>query len=321
MKLAKHHTGRKRFIAFYGAFHGRTHGALSLTASKAIQKEKFFPLVDGVTHIPYANCLRCPFGQKAGDCAMECLAHLEDEVFAHLVPPKEVAAIFVEPVQGEGGYIVPPKEFLQGLRRICDKHGILLVADEVQAGMGRTGKLFASEHFDLIPDIITLAKGIASGLPLGVTIAPADIMNWPPGSHASTFGGNPVACAASMATLDLLEREYLENSRIQGEFLRHSLRELMGTHPQMGDVRGLGLMVAVELVENRDSMNPNPALRDALVDECFRQGLLILGCGANSVRFCPPLVVDREQTAYAVKVFEKAIVEAQRHLGAKSNPF
>jgi 4-aminobutyrate aminotransferase len=310
IKLAKYYTGKKRFIAFFGSFHGRTTGALSLTASKTIQKERFFPLMEGVTHVPYANCYRCPFGQKYGSCKMECLSFIENVIFKTVVPPSEVAAIFFEPIQGEGGYVVPPKEFVEGLREICNKHHILLVADEVQAGCGRTGKFLATEHFGLEADIVCLAKGIASGLPLSAVVADESIMSWPPGSHASTFGGNPVALKACEATLNLLEKELMKNAKEQGEFLLSGLKEMMNRQQTIGDVRGIGLMIGVEMVKDKTSKERFAELRDRIEVECFERGLLVLGCGANTIRLCPPLVIDRDQSDFAMKTIEESIVAA-----------
>ncbi len=312
IKLAKYHTERKRFIAFFGAFHGRTTGALSLTASKATQKDKFFPLMGGVTHVPYGYCYRCPYGQTYGKCRFECVSFIEDTVFRTICPPQEVAALFVESIQGEGGYVVPPPEFLQGLRSICDKYGILLVDDEVQAGMGRTGKFLAIEHFGVHGDITCLAKGIASGLPLSACVASNRIMNWPPGSHASTFGGNPVACAAARATIELLEESLMANAEEQGSFLMDGLRNMMGKFGVIGDVRGKGLMIGVELVKDRESKERFPELRDEMETQSFLRGLLILGCGPNTLRICPPLVIDRTQAEAFLEIFENALGAAVR---------
>lgn len=306
IKLSKHYTKRKRFIAFLGAFHGRTIGALSLTASKSIQKEHFFPLMGGVTHVNYAYCYRCPFGLTYGKCKMKCVSNIES-IFKSIVPPSEVAAIFVEPVQGEGGYVVPPKEFIEGVRALCDKHHILMVADEIQSGFGRTGKFLAMEHFGVEPDLVLMAKGIASGLPLSAVVAPEKIMSWPPGAHASTFGGNPVALKASIATIDLLEKELIENARIQGKFLLDGFREMEKKYPVIGDVRGLGLMIGVEMVKDKASKERFPELRDRMEVECFERGLLVLGCGANTVRICPPLVIDRTQAKAALEIFEESL--------------
>ena len=309
-KLARCRTGRQQIIACQGAFHGRTMGAVSLTASKVVQRQGFGPLVPGVTHIPYPQCYRCDeYDASAGQdrCCDRSLRELEEVVFRKLVPPEEVAAVFVEVVQGEGGYIVPPTSFLRGLRRLCDTHGMLLVCDEVQSGMGRTGKMFAVEHFGVEPDMIALAKGIASGLPLGALVTRADLMTWPPGAHASTFGGNPVACAAALATLDLLEGGLVEHAAKVGGYLQDRLRVLMDRHPSIGDVRGLGLMVGVELVRDRGTRDPDPARRDRVVREAFNRGLLLLGCGESTIRFSPPLVISRTQIDTALEIFDEAI--------------
>jgi 4-aminobutyrate aminotransferase len=304
IKLARYKTNRSRLVAYIGAFHGRTLGALSLTGSKVIQKQGFSPLLQGVTHIPYPYCYRCQFGQVHGKCKLECFKYLENILFQKTVPPTEVAAVFIEPIQGEGGYIVPPKEYLIELQRLAKKYGILLVADEVQCGMGRTGKMFASEHFDFVPDIICTAKGIASGMPLGAIIARADIMDWPSGSHASTFGGNPVACAAALKTLDLLENGLMENATRMGERIKQGLVRLMKKYQAIGEVRGIGLMVGIEIVKDRKSKDPDPVKRDKILDMAFYQGLIILGCGPNSVRFAPALVVTQDQVDCCLDIFE-----------------
>jgi len=305
-KLARYYTKRKLNIAFFGAFHGRTMGALSLTGSKYIQKKNFNPLVPGVTHIPYANCYRCPYNLKYPKCDIQC-AHYIEEVFKTTVPAEEVAAIFVEPIQGEGGYIIPPIEFHKILYKIAKKYGILYIADEVQCGMGRTGKMFAMEHFGLIADITSLAKGIASGLPLGAIIAPSEIMNWEPGSHASTFGGNPLSCQASLATIELLENGLIKNAEKQGKYLVKGLIELQSEFECIGDVRGKGLMVAIELVKDRENKERHVALRDAIVDEAFRKGLLLLGCGENSIRFSPSLTVNKNEIDTCLNILREVI--------------
>ena len=271
IKLARYHTGRKQFVAFYGAFHGRTMGSLALTGSRSGQRKNFFPVMPGVHHVPYADCYRCPYGKTVDTCAVECAKAIEDPLFRTVLPPEEVAAIVVEPVQGEGGYLVPPKKFFDELRRIADLHGILLVFDEVQCGMGRTGKMFASEHFDAVPDIVALAKGIASGMPLSATIARADIMDWPPGSHASTFGGNPVSVAASLATIELLEQGLVDNAATVGAHMKARLSEFPQRFPNVGDVRGLGLMIGIELVKDQATKERAPALRDRIVQMCFER--------------------------------------------------
>jgi 4-aminobutyrate aminotransferase len=309
MKLARYHTGRDHFIAFFGCFHGRTLGALSLTSSKSIQRKGFGPLVPGVHHLPYPNTYRCPPGLTPEDHAVECARAIEEQVTRHLVAAEDIAAIFFEPVQGEGGYLIPPKAFFDELQEIAHRHGILLVADEVQSGIGRTGRMWASEHYGLEPDIICSAKGLASGLPLSATIARAEIMNWKPGSHASTFGGNPVAIAAAMATLDLVEQELMANAAGVGAYLMERLQRWPNCFPIVGDVRGLGLMIGIEIVRNRATKERAPDLRDKAVTMAFERGLLVLGCGQNTIRLCPPLVITREQADFAVEVLEECLVE------------
>jgi len=310
IKLARYHTGRKQFVAFYGAFHGRTMGSLALTGSRSGQRKNFFPVMPGVHHVPYADCYRCPYGKTVDTCAVECAQAIEDPLFRTVLPPEEVAAIVVEPVQGEGGYLVPPKKFLIELRRIADRHGILLIFDEVQCGMGRTGKMFASEHFDVAPDIVALAKGIASGLPLGATIARADIMDWPPGSHASTFGGNPVAVEASLATIELLEQGLIDNAATIGAHMKVRLSEFPQRFPNVGDVRGLGLMIGIEMVKDQSTKERAPELRDRIVQMCFERGLLVLGAGRNTIRISPPLILTREQADCAVDILAACLGDA-----------
>lgn len=292
LKLARYATKRKQFIAFLGAFHGRTYGALSLTASKAVHKENFFPFLPGVTHVQYPNVYK-------GIGSEECLNYITEKVFKTIVPPQEVAAIFIEPIQGEGGYIVPPVQFMKGLADLCKKNGILLVADEVQSGMGRTGKMFASSHFGIEPDIICLAKGIASGMPLGATIARGSIMNWKPGSHASTFGGNPVSCAAALATIELIEKELVQNAKNQGDYLLSQLKKMQKKYSAIVDVRGLGLMIGIEIA--------SPELKNKTVTEAFKKGLIILGCGTSTIRFSPPLMVTKKECDVALSIFEDTI--------------
>ena len=312
LKLSRYHTRRDKLIAFYGCFHGRTMGALSLTASKAVQRKGMGSLLPGVFHIPYPNCYRCPYGLEPETCGTECATVLERELFKRLVDPEDVAAIFVEPIQGEGGYIPAPKEFLKELERVCRKYGIMLVLDEVQSGMGRTGKWWASEHSGVEADILCVAKGVASGMPLGVTIARASVMDWKPGAHASTFGGNPVCIAAALATFDLLEKKYIENARRMGEFIFGRLADWKQRHKIVGDVRGKGLMVGVEIVRDQKTKEMAPELRDAIVQKAFAKGLLILGAGPNSFRMCPPLVVDEEQAEFAVRTLDACIHEVEQ---------
>jgi 4-aminobutyrate aminotransferase len=309
-KLARWHTQRELNIAFYGAFHGRTMGALSLTASKTIQKKHYNPLVPGITHIPYAYCYRCAYNLCYPDCGLFCVRWVEDTLFRTTIPPEEVAAIIVEPIQGEGGYIVPPPEFHKELYRIAKKYGILYVVDEVQSGMGRTGRMYAMEHFDVSPDIMALAKGIASGMPLGAMVARGEIMDWEAGSHASTFGGNPLSCQAALATIELLQKQLVENAKIQGDRLTQGLETLQKSHECMGDVRGKGLMVAVEMVEDRETKVPARTLRDQIIQNAFQKGLLLLGCGENSIRFSPALTVSSEQIDVCLNIFDEAVREA-----------
>jgi 4-aminobutyrate aminotransferase len=307
MKMARHSTGRQQFISFFGSFHGRTMGSLALTGSKNVQKKGFFPLVPGIHHVPYPNCYRCPFGTTPDKCGVECVRHIEDVVMRHVLPPEEVAAIFLEPVQGEGGYLVPPQNFFDELQELAKRHNILLVFDEVQSGMGRTGKMFAAEHFHATPEIITVAKGIASGLPLSATIARADVMTWPPGAHASTFGGNPVAVAASLATIELLEEELMANAASVGQHIMDRIRSWPSRYPIVGDVRGLGLMIGFELVYDQQTKQRAPQLRDELELLAFERGLLILGCGQNAIRICPPLVITKDQADWAVDTLEECL--------------
>jgi 4-aminobutyrate aminotransferase len=300
IKLARYHTKRHGLIAFLGSFHGRSLGALSLTSSKAIQRRGFGPLMSGVYHAPYPDCYRCPLGMQPESCGAECARYVEDQILVHLISPDEVAAIVVEPIQGEGGYVVAPKQFLDRLAEITKKHGMLLVADEVQSGMGRTGKMFACEHFDLRPDIVTVAKGIASGMPLGITAARADVMTWPPGAHASTFG--------------LLRDTLVKNAETVGARMMQGLRSLMDRHPLIGDVRGKGLMLGVELVRDRKTKERAVAERDAVVDAMFRRGVLVLGAGKNAVRF----VLTEAQADTAVRLFGESLTEVERFALAAS---
>jgi 4-aminobutyrate aminotransferase len=307
IKMARYHTKRFGILGFLGSFHGRTLGSLSLTSSRAIQRRGFGPMQAGTFHAPYATCYRCPVGLTPDRCGAECLDFLEEQVLVHLISPDDVAAVLVEPIQGEGGYVVPARAFHERLRALTTKHGMLLMVDEVQSGMGRTGKMWAIEHFGVQPDVVTAAKGIASGLPLGVTIARSDVMAWPPGAHASTFGGNPVSCAAAIATIELLRESLVKNAAEVGEHLLNGLRALMDKHAIIGDVRGKGLMVGVELVRDRQTKERATDERNAVVDEAFRRGMLILGAGRNAVRFSPPLVLSKAQADTAVRIFDEAL--------------
>jgi 4-aminobutyrate aminotransferase len=307
IKLARYSTKRYGIIGFLGSFHGRTLGSLSVTSSKAIQRRGFGPPLGGVYHAPYPNPYRRPAGQSEEECAAAAIDYIKEQLFAHLVSPDEVAAVMVEPIQGEGGYVIPPPQFFERLRELTTKHGILLVTDEVQSGMGRTGKMFAIEHFGVEPDIVAVAKGIASGLPLGVTTARAEIMTWPPGSHANTFGGNPVACAAALATIALLEQSLIDNTADVGAHLLSGLGELQRKHPLIGDVRGKGLMIGIELVRDRQTKERAMSERDRLVDECFTRGLLVLGAGRNTVRLSPPLVLTKAQADTAVRIIDESL--------------
>jgi 4-aminobutyrate aminotransferase len=310
IKLARYYTKRQHIIAFHGAFHGRTLGSLSLTASRASHRAHFGPLIPGVHHVPYPFCRRSD-QQKPEVCALESIQIIEEVLFGHEVLPEEVAAVFVEPIQGEGGYIVPPPEYLPMLQDLCRKHGILLVVDEIQSGFGRTGKMFASEHWALEPDIVCAAKGIASGMPLGAMIARAEISTWTSSSHGSTFGGNPVACAAALATIELIEEGLVENAAKMGALLKERLTALGTHHNTIAEVRGLGLMVGVEFCRPDDNNTPDRQLRERVMQKCFEKGLLLLGCGESTLRFCPPLIVTAEEVETAVRLFDEAIPEAQ----------
>jgi 4-aminobutyrate aminotransferase len=307
MKLARYHTGRDKFIAFTGSFHGRTLGALSLTGSKVVQRKGFGPLVPGVYHAQFPDPYRRPDGVTADDHAVSCVRFIEDELFRTTLPAEEVAGIVVEPIQGEGGYLIPPRAFHQELRRLADRHGILLIFDEVQCGMGRTGKMWASEHFGVAPDIFTTAKGIASGLPLSAMIARAEIMDWPPGAHASTFGGNPVAVAAALATVELLEQELIANAASIGSHILDRLRDWPKRFGNVGEVRGMGLMIGFEMVRDQRTKERAPELRERIQSLAFERGLLVLGAGRNSIRLCPPLVITRDQADFAVDTLEECL--------------
>ena len=309
LKLARFATGRPNFIAFLGGFHGRTMGALALTASKTVQRHRLGPFMPGVFHAPYADCYRCPLGLKSENCEAECLDYIDHELLVHLVSPDEVAAVVIEPIQGEGGYVVAPDQFLRRLRELTNKHGILIIDDEVQSGMGRTGKMFAIEFSGVQPDIVAIAKGIASGMPMGVATSRADLMSWPPGTHASTFGGNPVSCAAALVTIRLLKEQLMKNAADVGSHLMAGLKNLMSKHKLIGDVRGRGLMIGVELVRDRQTKERASEERDAVVNGAFKRGLLILGAGKNSIRFSPPLVLTKAEADVAIRIFDEALTD------------
>lgn len=307
IKLARYATGRPRFLAFLGGFHGRTMGSLALTGSKVVQRRGFSPLMGEVSHVPYAYCYRCVYNLEPRSCGVACASFIEEWIFTRIAPASDVAAIVVEPIQGEGGYVVPPPEFLRALRQICDRHKILLIADEIQSGMGRTGKMFACEHAGVVPDILCVAKAIANGLPLGAMISRADLQTWGPGSHANTFGGNPVACAVALKVIELLENGMMRNAAAVGSYLGRRLDEVARRCDTIGERRGVGLMQAVELVESKKSKRPFPRLRQRVLERCYERGLLLLGCGESTVRFIPPLTVTRAHVDAAVGIFEAAL--------------
>jgi 4-aminobutyrate aminotransferase len=309
IKLARNSTRRPALIAFDGAFHGRTYGAMSLTSSKAMQRAGFGPMLPEVYHVPYANRYRCQHCRDRSECTLDCVRSIETELFARRLHPKDVAAIFVEPIQGEGGYVVPPRGFLTALRELCDRHGILLVIDEVQSGVGRTGKMFACEHEGVEPDVLLTAKGLGSGMPIGAIIAREDVMKWGQGAHGSTFGGNPVCCAAALATLDLVEGGLTTNARAMGERLVSGLRRLAERHETIGDVRGVGLMIGVEFVKDRATREPASQLVHELVQQAFRRGLLLLGAGKSALRLAPPLVVDAYDVDTALGMIDDLLGE------------
>lgn len=315
IKLAKFHTKRNNFIGFTGAFHGRTMGSVAFTASKPNYHRGFYPLMPGVTHVPFPDPYRPVLERRPGEAYGETVVrYIEEEIFGHNVPGEEVAGILVEPIQGEGGYIVPAEGFFPALRELCDKYGILLIADEVQSGMGRTGKWWAIEHLGAEPDIVTSAKGIASGMPLGACIARASVMTWPKGAHGNTYGGNPISCAASLATIELLEKEYLQNATEVGEYMLDALKEIQMRHPSMGDVRGIGLMIGVEFVKDKQTKIPAEDIRNAVEHNGFENGLLLLGCGKSVIRLAPPLCLTKKEADEGLALFEEAISNAEKDL-------
>jgi 4-aminobutyrate aminotransferase len=313
IKLARYHTKRSNFIGFTGAFHGRTMGAVTFTASKAKYHSGFYPLMNGVTHAPYPNPYRPVLERHKGEDYGEAVVrYIEEDILGQILPPKDVAGILVETIQGEGGYIVPPDGFYPALRKLCDKYDILMILDEVQCGMGRTGKWWAVEHFGVEPDMVTSAKGIASGMPLGACIARKSVMDWAPGTHGNTYGGNPVSCAASLATIDLIEAEYLKNTAEVGEYALDALEEIKSRHPVIGDVRGKGLMIGVEFVKDRETKEPAGEIAEQVVDQSFQRGLLTLSCGKSVIRVAPPLCITKSEMEEGLKVFEDAIFAAEK---------
>lgn len=319
IKLARYHTGRSNFIGFTGAFHGRTMGAVTFTASKPKYHKGFYPLMNGVLHAPFPNPYRPILERRKGeDDGQTVVRYIEDQILGHVLPPEEVAGILVETIQGEGGYIVPPAGFYPALRELCDRHGILLICDEVQSGMGRTGKWWAIEHFGVEPDIITIAKGIASGMPLGACVARREIMDWEKGSHGNTYGGNPLSCAAALATIELIEREYMRNAAEVGQYTIDALQEIQARHPSIGDVRGIGLMIGVEFVKDRDTKEPASELTARIVDLCFERGLLTLSCGKSVIRVAPPLSISKTEIDEGLKIFEAALTIAEKESGIRA---
>jgi 4-aminobutyrate aminotransferase len=310
IKLTRYNTGRSHIIAFFGAFHGRTMGAVSLTASKPKYHDGFGPLLPDITHVPYGYCYRCPYNLSHPECNLACVDFIEDKLFAHTLNPREVAAIFVEPIQGEGGYIVPPDGWFVKIKKLCDQYGILLVDDEVQSGIGRTGKMFAAEHWGVEPDIICSAKALASGMPISAMIAKESVMTWTPGTHGSTYGGNPVACAAAHATLDVIKAEALvENAAQVGRRLLEKLKGLQALNKMIGDVRGMGLMIGVELVKDQATKKSAEDEVEAVIQESFRRGLILLPCGPNTIRFAPPLNISIEEMEAGYEIFAGALAQ------------
>lgn len=313
IKLARYHTRRSQFVGFLGAFHGRTMGSVTFTASKANYKGRFFPLMNGVVHAPFPNPYRPLLDRRPGMGDGETVVkYIQEELLERIIPAEDVAGILIEPIQGEGGYIVPPPDFFPALRKLCDKHGILLIADEVQCGMGRTGKWWAIEHFGVEPDIVLTAKGVASGVPLGAMIARKSVMDWPKGSHGNTYGGNPLACVAALATIKLIEEQYMENTRVTGAYALDALHEIAARHPSIGVVRGMGFMLGIEFVKNKETREGDAKLRDDIVNNAFERGLLTLGCGQSTIRIAPPLCTTRAEVDEGLAIFEEAISLAEK---------
>ena len=318
IKLAKYHTKRHNFIGFFGAFHGRTMGSVAFTASKPHYHRGFYPLMPGVTHVPFPDEYRPILHRKLGeDYGETCVRFIEEEIFNHNVPGDEIAGMLVEPIQGEGGYVVPPDGFFPALRKLCDKYGILLIVDEVQSGMGRTGKWWSIEHWGVEPDIVVSAKGIASGLPLGACIARESVMTWPKGSHGNTYGGNPIACAASLATIELIEEKYLANAAEVGQYTLEALEEIQARHTSIGNVRGKGLMIGVEFVKDKNTKEPNEEIREMIEQRAFEHGLLSLGCGKSSIRLAPPLCITKKEVDEGLEILEEAITTSEKVQGLR----
>ncbi len=313
IKLARLNTGRSQFIGFLGAFHGRTMGSITFTASKPVYHRGFFPLMNGVVHVPFPDPYRPLLQSRSGEKYGETIVrYIEEEIMGHIIPPEDLAGILIEPIQGEGGYVIPAEGFFPALRDLCDRYGILLIIDEVQSGMGRTGKWWAIEHFGIEPDIVASAKGIASGMPLGAMIARKSVMTWPKGAHGNTYGGNPVACAASLATIDLIEKVYLENAVNMGEYMMDALEEIKMRHKSIGNVRGLGLMIGVDFVKDQETRKPNPEIRSQIEQLGFRHGLLLLGCGASTIRLAPPLSISKSEIDEGLMIFDYIIGLAEQ---------
>lgn len=312
LKLARYHTGRTQFIAFMGGFHGRTYGSVTLTASKAKYHHGFYPLMNGVTHVPFPDPYRPMLHMLPAEDIGDATIRYIEELFSHTLPPQDVAGIIIEPIQGEGGYVVPPANFLPQLRELCSRYGILLIADEVQSGVGRTGRWWAIENFNVEPDIVTSAKGIASGMPLGAMIARKSVTTWPKGAHGNTYGGNPLSCVASLETLRLIENGFMQNAKTVGAYCLEKLAEMQSRHPSIGVVRGIGLMIGIEFVEDRESRKPTERLRDIIVDRAFELGLLTLGCGTSTIRVSPPLCITREEIDEGLAVLDEAITFAEK---------
>jgi len=313
IKLAKWHSRRQLFIAFINAFHGRTIGSLSFTASKPAQRRHFFPLMPGVVHVPYGYCYRCPFKMTYPDCDYWCISFIDEYILQKYAPPEDVAAIIFEPIQGEGGYVVPPPEYFQRLKKLAERNGILTIADEVQSGIGRTGKWFAIEHWGVEPDIVCSAKALASGLPISATTASSRIMDWPAGSHASTFGGNPVSCAAALAVIDVVKEEnLLDNANKQGVYALKRLTKCGEDNPIIGDVRGKGLMIGVELVEDKENKKPAAEKAKAVIIRCWKRGVALVTCGKSTLRLAPPLTIQREMLDAALDIVEDVINEVAK---------